>query len=233
MPETILITGANRGIGHALALAFAAAEWTVYAAGRDAEAPSLTTAAETHPNLHPIEIDVLDTATLARAAATLGDIPLDVLVNNAAIFPGNGDETLETLDPDWFAEAVETNVAGVARVTRAFLPHLRRAPSARIVNVSSGAASIGEKEDNSYYPYAVSKAALNMLTRAMAAEFSPENIIVTPISPGWVKTDMGGPNAQITPEESAASLFQTITKLTSSDSGRFLDRDGEQDRYQW
>ncbi len=230
---TILITGANRGIGHALALAFARADWTVHAAARNPEAPSLTTAAAQHPNFHPVQIDVNDTATLARAAASLGEGPLDALVNNAAIFPGEGNETLETLDPSWFAEAVETNVAGVARVTRAFLPHLRRATNARIVNVSSGAACIGEKEDNSYYPYAVSKAALNMLTRAMAAEFRPEKIIVTPISPGWVKTDMGGENAQLTPEESAASIFQTITNLTPEDSGQFLDRDGNRDRYSW
>ncbi len=233
MPATVLITGANRGIGHALALAFARLDWTVHAGARHPDAPSLTTAADQHPNLHPVEIDVNDTATLARAAATLGDTPLDVLVNNAAIFPGDGDETLETLDPSWFAEAVETNVAGVARVTRTFLPHLRRASNARIVNISSGAASIGEKEDHSYYPYAVSKAALNMLTRAMAAEFKPEGITVTPISPGWVKTDMGGENAQITPEESASSLVRTIINLSLNDTGQFLDRDGQRDRYPW
>jgi NAD(P)-dependent dehydrogenase (short-subunit alcohol dehydrogenase family) len=233
MSQTILITGANRGIGHALALAFARADWTVHAAARHPDVPSLTAAANQHPNLHPIEIDVLDTATLARAAATLGDTPLDVLVNNAAIFPGDGDETLETLDLNWFAEAVETNVAGVARVTRAFLPHLRRATNARVVNISSGAASIGEKEDHAYYPYAISKAALNMLTRAMASEFKAEGITVTPISPGWVKTDMGGTNARITPEESAASLSRTIINLTLEDTGQFLDRDGHRDRYVW
>ncbi len=232
MPS-ILITGANRGIGHALALAFARADWTVHAAARHPEAPSLTTAAAQHPNLHPVEIDVTNPATIARAAATLGESPLDVLVNNAAIFPGEGTETLETLDPAWFAEAVETNVAGVVRVTRCFLPHLRRATNPRVVNVSSGAASIGEKEDHAYYPYAVSKAALNMLTRAMAAELKPEGITVTPISPGWVKTEMGGENAQLTPEESAASLFKTIAELTLGDTGLFLDRDGNRDRYLW
>ncbi len=158
---------------------------------------------------------------------------LDVLVNNAAIFCGEGDETLETLDLNWFAESIETNVAGVARVSRTFLPNLRRSDFARIVNISSGAGSISEKEDSSYYPYAVSKAALNMLTRGMAAELRPEQIIVTPISPGWVKTDMGGENAEITTEESAAALFETITHLRAEQSGEFLGRDGMSDGYSW
>ncbi len=231
--KTILITGANRGIGHALALAFARAEWRVYAGARNSDAPSMTVAASQNSNFIPVEIDVVDGATVARAAEKIGDSALDVLVNNAAIFCGEGDETLENLDLNWFAESIETNVAGVARVSRAFLPHLRRSEAARIVNISSGAGSISEKDDCRYYPYSVSKAALNMLTRGMAAELRPENIIVTPISPGWVKTDMGGENAEITAEESAAALFDTIIGLTADQSGEFLGRDGTSEGYSW
>lgn len=231
--ESVLITGANRGIGHALGLAFARAGWRVYAGARRPDGPAMGVAAGQFPNFIPLEIDVLDGATLARAAETLGEETLDVLVNNAAIFCGEGNETLEKLDLNWFAESVETNVAGVARASRTFLPHLRRSDAARIVNISSGAGSISEKDNFSYYPYSVSKAALNMLTRAMAAELKSEKIIVTPISPGWVKTDMGGENAEITAEESAAALFETITRLTAAQSGEFLGRDGTSEGYSW
>jgi NAD(P)-dependent dehydrogenase (short-subunit alcohol dehydrogenase family) len=235
MAGSILITGASRGIGFALSCAFAQNGWQVFAGARNPETPFLENAAREFPNLHPIALDVLDEISVLEAveAVSKQTAALDVLVNNAAIFPGEGNERLEELDLDWFAKAVETNVAGVARVTRAFLPLLRRSPSARIVNISSGAGSISTKDDYDYYPYSVSKAGLNMLTRAMAAEFRPENIVVTAISPGWVKTEMGGPNAPLTPEESARSLLATISRLTLEDSGKFLGRDGPSADYAW
>ena len=156
---------------------------------------------------------------------------LDVLVNNAAIFPGEGDEPFERVDPEWFNEAFDCNVTGVARMTRAFLPHLKNSANARVANISSGAGSISEKEDFAYYPYSVSKAALNMLTRALSAEFRSKGIVMAAISPGWVKTEMGGPNAPLTPHESARTLFQTITGLTMEQTGKFLGRNGEP--YAW
>jgi NAD(P)-dependent dehydrogenase (short-subunit alcohol dehydrogenase family) len=235
MPGTILITGASRGIGLALCIAFARGGWTVFGGARHPRTPLLWNAAQEFPNLHPIALDVLDEISVIEAAAAVAKqaTDLDVLVNNAAIFPGEGDERLEELDLAWFAEAVETNVAGVARVTRTFLPLLRKSQAARVVNISSGAGSISTKEDYDYYPYSVSKAGLNMLTRAMAAEFRPENIVVSAISPGWVRTEMGGPNAPLTPEDSARSLCATISRLTPEDSGKFLGRDGPSADYAW
>ena len=152
-------------------------------------------------------------------------------MNNAAVFPGEGDEPFERVDPEWFNQAFDCNVTGVARVTRAFLPHLKQSANARVANISSGAGSISQKEDCAYYPYSVSKAALNMLTRALAAEFCPQRIVIAAISPGWVKTEMGGSKAPLTPQESARSLVQTITGLTMEQSGKFLGRNGES--YAW
>ncbi len=235
MPDTILITGCSRGIGLALALKFADEGWEVFAGARKANAPLLWNAAKKFPSLHPLPLDVLDEASVAGCAAQVSCTvrALDVLVNNAAIFPGEGDEHLHELDLAWFAEAIETNVAGVARVTRHFLPLLRKSPHPRIANISSGAGSISEKDDYRYYPYSVSKAGLNMLTRAMAAEFRADGIAVTALSPGWVKTEMGGENAPLTTGESARSLQATISRLTLADSGNFLDRDGKDDGYSW
>jgi NAD(P)-dependent dehydrogenase (short-subunit alcohol dehydrogenase family) len=234
MPS-ILISGAGRGIGLALSIAFAKSEWTVFAGARRSRSPMLWNAAQEFPNLRALPLDILDDASVAEDAQAVAreSSTLDVLVNNAAIFPGEGNERLEDLDLDWFTEAVETNVTGTARVTRAFLPLLRKAEGARIVNISSGAGSIASKEDYDYYAYSVSKAGLNMLTRALAAEFRPEGIAVIALSPGWVKTDMGGPNAPLTPDQSARSLSATIHRLTLADSGRFLGRDGEPGDYVW
>jgi NAD(P)-dependent dehydrogenase (short-subunit alcohol dehydrogenase family) len=231
MGESVLITGSSGGIGSALAEEFARAGWKVFATARNIKHPELSELDRKWENLSILALDVSRESTIVDTAQRLANEPLDVLINNAATFPGEGQEPFETIDPEWFNQAFDTNVVGVARVTKALLPHLRKSGHARIANISSGAGSISEKEDFDYYPYSVSKAALNMLTRALAAEFRKEEIVVTAISPGWVKTQMGGPNAPLTPRESAESLFKTITGLSMEQSGKFLGRNGEE--YGW
>jgi NAD(P)-dependent dehydrogenase (short-subunit alcohol dehydrogenase family) len=235
MSGNVLITGASRGIGLALAITFAKAGWTVFAGARKQRSPQLWNAGQEFPALHPLPLDVLNDSSVAQCVQSVSrEVDcLDVVINNAAVFPGDGDESLRDLDLSWFAEAVETNVTGVARVTRAFLPLLRKSPQPRIANISSGAGSISDKEDNLYYAYSVSKAGLNMLTRAMAAEFHGDGIIVAAVSPGWVRTEMGGENAPLSPEQSARSLYATITSLTMDDTSCFLGRDGKSDEYVW
>ncbi len=235
MTGAVLITGASRGIGLALSIVFAQHGWTVFAGARKPRTPLLWNAGREFPNLHPVTLDVLDDTSVRAAMDLIANATdtLDILVNNAAIFPGEGNERLHELDLSWFGEAIETNVTGVARASRAALPLLRKSAHPRLANISSGAGSITDKDDCSYYPYAVSKAALNMLTRAMAAEFRPDGIIVTALSPGWVKTDMGGEHAPLTPDQSARSLYRTIAGLTLEDSGCFLGRDGRGDEYAW
>lgn len=231
MNESVLITGCSGGIGLALAEEFARGGWKVLATARNAKQSELPELARKWENLSILTLDVAQDSTILDVAQRLADESLNVLINNAAVFPGEGDEPFETIDPEWFNQAFDTNVVGVARVTKAFLPHLRRSAHARVANISSGAGSISEKEDFDYYPYSVSKAALNMLTRALAAEFRKDEIIVTAISPGWVKTRMGGASAPLTPRQSAESLFKTITGLSMEQSGKFLGRNGEE--YAW
>lgn len=223
MAGIVLITGASRGIGRGLVEKFAAEGWTVLAAARR------TSDVPLDPSIQAIPLDVLSDDSVSEAAEIIsaGHPHIDVLVNNAAVFPGEGDERLEDIRLEWFEEAFAVNVVGVARVTRAFLPLLRKSASARIINISSGAGTISEKADSDYYPYSVSKAALNMLTRAMAAEYREEKIPVFALSPGWVKTEMGGSNAPLSVEESAGSLFRTMTRLDLEKSGGFFGRDGE------
>lgn len=235
---TVLITGSNRGIGLALVREFLRQGDQVFATARRpdsaAELQEILKGPEAS-KLHLQALDVTDPASVDQAARQVEKEVrrLHILINNAAVFPETGDERLEELDLACFEGAFATNVVGVARVTRAFLPLLRKSGEGRIANISSGAGSITDKTDSRYYCYSVSKAALNQLSRAIAAELRPEGIVVAPITPGWVKTAMGGENAELTAEESAASMARTIKKLTLKQSGLFLDRHGRSGVYNW
>jgi NAD(P)-dependent dehydrogenase (short-subunit alcohol dehydrogenase family) len=235
---SVFVTGAGRGIGLALVKELSAQGWRVLAgARRPAEAHALQAVAKDagEGSIDIIPLDVCSDQSVCAAVeqVTAKVRALDVLVNNAGVFPEEGDETLEKLPLDFFAEAFSVNVVGVARVTRGFLPLLAGAACPRVINISSRAGSISTKEDSRYYCYSASKAALNMLTRAMAAELRPRGIIVAAVTPGWVQTDMGGPHAPLTVEESARSLAAMIGRVSEKDAGHFLDRDGRRDVTPW
>lgn len=228
-----MITGANRGIGLALTVELLKGGHKVLAGARKpAKAPELEKLrGEYGQSLEVLELDVTSDASVEAAAAKAG--PLDVLVNNAAVFPEEGDESIFEMKLEHFRAAFETNVLGVIRVTRAFVPLLEKGSQPRIVNISSGAGSVAAKEDHGYYAYSASKAALNMVTRAMAAEFRPRGICVVAMTPGWVKTEMGGPNAPLTPEQSARGIARTITTLTMEKTSLFIERTGGEVKYGW
>jgi len=237
MPDTILITGTNRGIGLALTGELLSKGHTVIATARNpASSKGLQELEVKYPeHLSVVKMDISSDASVKSAVAEIvAKFPApDVLVNNAAVFPEEGDERFMEIDLAHFRTAFETNVIGVVRVMRAFLPLLAKSRNPRIVNISSGAGSVSDKDDSGYFAYSTSKAALNMVTRAAAAEYKPDGITIVALSPGWVKTDMGGPNALITPEESAASIARTIAGLTIKHTSHFLDRDGTEMKPGW
>jgi len=237
MGQTILITGANRGIGLALTTELLKGGHSVLATARDmSKAGELTKLHEKHPEgLHILDMDVTSPESIKRAASHVTGISarLDALVNNAAVFPEEGDESIFDMKAEHFREAFETNVIGVIEVTRAFVPLLEKGSNPRIVNISSGAGSVTAKDDYGYYAYAASKAALNMVTRGLAAEFRPRGICVVAMTPGWVKTEMGGENAPLTPEQSARAIARTITSLTMEKTSLFLERTGDEVKYGW
>jgi len=231
------ITGANRGIGLALTEALADHGLFVFAGARAPDqAQELSGLGERHPDrIRIVPLEVTSDVSVRHCAEAVqeGTGTLDLLVNNAAVFLEETDTPLADLDPDWFAQTVAVNVGGVARVTKALLPALRAAGAARVVNISSGAGSIGDKTDAQFYCYGASKAALNHLTVGLAHELRSSGIMVVALSPGWVRTDMGGPGAELVPRESARAIAETILKLEPADSGRFLDRFGHQGQYVW
>lgn len=238
MAETILITGANRGIGLAIAQALLKGGHRVLAGARHpAETPELQALAKQHPEaLHPLALDISDDGSVAAAAQKTRELSadgLDILVNNAGVFPEEGDEDFADLKLSDLEEAFRINVVGVARMIQAFTPLLETSPNPRIVNISSGAGSIADKTDHHYFAYATSKAALNMLTRAIAAEYRERGIAVVAMTPGWVRTRMGGEQAPLSPEESGGAIACAILGLSMAQSSQFLDRTAKPTEYGW
>jgi NAD(P)-dependent dehydrogenase (short-subunit alcohol dehydrogenase family) len=235
--ETVLITGANRGIGQALVEALLREGYAVIAGCRHPEAATqLQQLAASRSGL--LDLLLLDVNSDELILAAIEKVRkarnrLDVIVNNAGLMPEEGNESITDLPLAHFRSAFETNVVGCARVIRAFLPLLRESHRPRIFNVSSGLGSISTRDDASHYAYAVSKAALNMLTRSIALELMAEGITTVAISPGWVRTEMGGSEATLSPEESARSLVQAIQTVHQELSGQFLDRNGQPGVYAW
>ena len=231
---TILITGANRGIGLGLARQFLARGWRVTATCRRPETTGgLADLARAHPDRCVVTaVEVRDAVSVAALAAALGTQPLDVLVNNAGINPGPRDLGVDRVAPEMVADALDTNLLGALRVLQAAVPALRRGARPRIVNISSGAGSLAHNSAKQPLPaYCISKAALNMLTRCAARDLL--GITVVSVSPGWIRTDMGGAGAELGPDEATAALATTIENLHPQHSGQWLDRFGQPSAFAW
>ena len=213
----VLITGANRGIGAALAARYRA------------EGHEVTgTARQQARDLMPL--DVTDPASCAALAARLAGRPLDLLICNAGVYP-DGNEQLDTGYPaGMWAQTLATNVTGVFLTVQALLPALRAASGAKIGIISSQMASHTLASGGSYI-YRASKAAALSLGRNLAVDLAPEGIAVGIYHPGWVRTDMGGPAAAISAEESAGGLVARLAALSPGTTGCFETWDGRAHPY--
>jgi NAD(P)-dependent dehydrogenase (short-subunit alcohol dehydrogenase family) len=219
---TVVITGANRGLGLEFSRQFAAAGATVIATARRPEdADDLRKL-----GVRVEQLDVADSASVKQFRERIGDLPVDILINNAGI--GSWLYRLEEVDADALERYFQVNTLGPLRVTQALLPSLRRGAGKTVVNITSDLASLARNTRGGAYGYRESKAALNMFTRTLAAELRPEEFICVVISPGWVRTDMGGPQAAQSPSESIAGIIRVLRGLTPKDSGKFLDYRGEE-----
>ncbi|GAA1458996.1 SDR family NAD(P)-dependent oxidoreductase [Williamsia maris] len=229
-PTITLITGANRGIGRALAAQLADRGHTVVAAARTEEAARSAASelvdAGSARSIVPLVLDVTDPDSV-RAAAENVDSDLgrvDVLVNNAAIHFDAWQSAVDA-DLDVVTAALNTNLIGTWRVTQAFLPLLRKGHSARIVNVSSEQASL-TRMGAGVPAYRTSKVALNGLTRMLAAELADAGITVDVASPGWTATDMGGEGGRPVPD-GAESIRRVIELPAGTGTGRFFQDGAE------
>jgi len=221
-PQTVLITGANRGLGLEFARQYKDAGWRVIGTARDPQDAQELKAL----GVRVMQLDVASQDSVAALAAELGDEPIDLLINNAGIFPRVG--KLDEIDFDDYNRTLAVNTVGPVRVTRALLPNLRAGKLKIIAGLSSNLGSIAENERGNFYGYRESKAALNMFTKTLAAELGPEGFTCIVLTPGWVQTDMGGPNANLTPAESIAGMKAVLDGLTPADNGTFWSYNGSQ-----
>lgn len=219
--QTVLITGANRGIGLELARQYSVAGWDVIGTARKPEA-----AAElTEMASKVVQLDVTNPSSVERLAQDLEGTPIDMLINNAGIQPLMW--KLAEVDFDDFERALAVNTVGPVRVTQALAPNLRLSEHRRIINITTNLSSIADNTDGGFYGYRESKAALNMFTKSLAAELGPEGFICIVMHPGWVQTDLGGPQAPLQVEESARGIRAVVEGLTPADNGTFRTWDGD------
>ena len=219
---TVLVTGANRGLGLEFARQYKEAGWQVIGTARNPD-----TAGELKAlGVRVVQLDVASQESIDNLAAALRDEPIDLLINNAGIFPRVG--KIEEIDFEDYQRTLVVNTVGPVRVTRALLPNLRQGKLKIIAGLSSNLGSIAENERGNFYGYRESKAALNMFTKTLAAELGLEGFTCIVLTPGWVQTDMGGPSAPLQPADSIAGMKAVLDKVTPADNGTFWSYNGSQ-----
>jgi len=219
-----LVTASNRGIGFELARAALGRGWTVYGSVRT-EALARETNARLSGDYRPLVFDVTDHDAVHAAAATL-DGALDLLINNAGIISPERQTPLD-MDFEGFAETLKVNTLAPLAVSQAFLPHLRKSGGGRILTISSQMSWMGYRKSDTL-AYRASKAAVNKVMQGLATELEPFGIPVALIDPGWVRTDMGGPQADNDPVHVAEGILDVAERLSPEDTGKFLKWSGEE-----
>ncbi|MBV9387409.1 MAG: SDR family NAD(P)-dependent oxidoreductase [Chroococcidiopsidaceae cyanobacterium CP_BM_ER_R8_30] len=218
-----IVTGGGKGIGFAICQGLLAAGFEVVLAARSlSQAKAAIERLPSPEKARPIEIDVTNDTSIQEAAAALRQQvhSLDVLINNAGVYPDEGVNIL-TISRDLLDLTMNTNAFGPIQVVQAFLPLLEKAPSARIVNVSSGYGALdGLSAD--VPSYCLSKLTLNGATIMLAKALQPQGISVFAMCPGWVRTDMGGASAPRSPEQGADTAIWLATEASPSLSGKFF-----------
>ncbi|HJC25810.1 MAG TPA: SDR family oxidoreductase [Candidatus Eisenbergiella merdavium] len=226
--KTVLIAGASRGLGLCFVRKYLADGWRVLAGVRN-EGTLEPLMREYPDSLHALRMDVGDTASIRKAAEQAAYITdrLDLIINNAGIHARSSFEALEKTDLDECGPVYEVNAVGPLRVAKAFLPMLRRNGRGLIVNISSESGSIGDARREKEFDYCMSKAALNMATKLLDNYLSDSGIRVIAVHPGWMRTDMGGQNADLDPGETAARLAELFERFdVKSGEPIFLDNKG-------
>lgn len=232
---TILITGSNKGLGLQFVRKYAEDGWRVYATCRTpSEADDLNTIAEaSNGRVSVHKLDVLDFGAIDALANELDDVALDILMNNAGI-KGKEPQGFGQVDYNEWDMVFRTNVMAVEKMIEAFVEHVARGGRKLIINIASGTASIANKKGkvpqrlSEIYIYRSSKTALNMLTKCLSVELAPRGINVVALGPGWVRTDLGGPHAKFSIEESIDNCRPLIETFGKKQSGKYILYDGNE-----
>ncbi len=224
--NTVLITGTNRGIGLEFTKQYAEAGWQVLACCRAPEsANALNALASKHANIKTYALDVANFAQIDALAKQLSDVPIDVLINNAGVYPSGG---LTDADVSIWLDGFKINTIAPLKMATAFTPHIANSQLKKIATLSSKMGSIDDNTSGGSYMYRSTKTAINMVMKSLSIDLAPAGIAAVTLHPGWVETDMGGPNALINTQTSVAGLRKVIDNLNLSNTGKFIAYDGKQ-----
>lgn len=231
MSKSILITGASRGLGFYLAKKYLEDGHRVFAGVRNKDDVNLQGLKEEYPNLFiPIILEVSSTESVDRAfvEVSMYTSTIDIIINNAAIHSDSSYHILEETNIDDCLHVYDVNSLGPIRVTKAFVPMIRKSLSGKIINISSESGSINSCRREKEFDYCMSKAALNMATKLLSNYLRNDNVIVLSIHPGWMRTDMGGQNAHLDPYETACKLVALFDSINDVSYPIFIDNDGNE-----
>lgn len=227
---TALITGANRGIGLEFVRQYAADGWKVHACCRTpSAADALQQLVARHPSLVAVHtLDLADLTQISNLAHALRNEVIDVLINNAGIYPDRASRGFGDTNPAAWELAFRVNTIAPMKMAEAFIDHVAASQWKRMVFLTSKMGSMADNSSGGCYLYRSSKAALNAVAKSLSIDLVRRGVLIALLHPGWVRTDMGGPDAWITVEESVTGMRSRIAGLTSAQSGRFLTYDGQE-----
>lgn len=224
--STVLITGTSRGIGLEFTKQYAEDGWHVIACCREPErALALQNLAKTRANIQLVDLDVANFSQIDAASTQLNNVPIDLLINNAGVYP---ESSLNDTDFNDWATAFKINSMAPLKMAQAFLPNLIQGKLKKIVTLTSKMGSIDDNTSGGAYIYRSSKVAANMVMKSLSLDLASRGIAVGMLHPGWVITDMGGPNGLIDAQTSVSGLRNIIENLTLENSGRFIAYDGKE-----
>ena len=226
--RTVLVTGANRGLGLEFARQYAEDGWRVFAACRAPDSARELKALESRhaDRLSVLALDVMDGAAVKAAAGRLRNEAIDLLLNNAGVGSPPG-QKIGSFDYAAWLRVLDANVLGPARMVESFVESVAKSRDKRIVTVTSLMGSIADNSSGGSYAYRSSKAAVNAAMKSFAIDLAPRGITCAVVHPGWVRTDMGGAGGKLSAAESVGALRSLIDSLKREDSGKFFNYDGK------
>ena len=222
---TVLVTGANRGLGYEFVKQYSENKFDVFACCRNVnEAKKLKELAEISENIKIYELDVGNVKTIQNLSKQLQNEKIDVLINNAGIYRSS---TVGNINYDEWMESFKVNTIAPYQIVENFLEQIINSDLKKVVSITSKMGSIDDNTSGGSYIYRSSKTALNSMMRSLTHDLKNQGVATLTLHPGWVRTDMGGPGGWINSIESVQGMIKQIDKLTIDDSGKYLDYAGK------
>jgi len=223
---TILVTGANRGLGIEFVEQYLNEGNEVIATYRNENSSmDLIEMGNERSNLKLLQLDVSSNKSLNSFAENLGDSPIDIFINNAGVY-GPRNSSFGNVDEENWIPAIKINAIAPILLTQLIIKNIRSGADKKLIYITSKMGSIDDNKGGGAYVYRSSKTALNAVVKSLSVDLENEGIVVALIHPGWVKTDMGGPNALIDKETSVRGMTEVISNLDISSTGNFYNYDG-------